>query len=104
MRGLFHHDARYEIIDGSTFIGIDEIVQYWLENRNVQRGVATTLISHAGYVSGAVAHWKADFFRTDLASGYRVEGLLWITVKEGKIDRLVECYRSSVVPETKVPG
>lgn len=96
IREIFSEDATYEILGSKTLRGIDEIEKYWVHNSRTQRNVKCGPISQKKIDGGVGVIWSADFERVDCGESRRLDGMLWLILKSGKISKLSEAYSQKI--------
>lgn len=93
LRLIFHPDAEYyDKPFKRPLQGIEEIVQYWRRNREVQRNTRFAVLREVRGDNQVIAEWRCEFDRIDLGEHVVVQGVLWASLKDNKISRLVEYF------------
>jgi hypothetical protein len=96
LRKIFDTSATYEILGVKTLTGIDEIVEYWIHNEERQANVTSQYNDVNISRNKIFASWSAEFDRVDVSEHRSLVGLVWLTIKHGKIVRLVESYNQTI--------
>lgn len=93
LRLIFHPDAEYcEKPFERPIQGIEEIVQYWRQNREVQQNTRFAVLREVWGDNYVIAEWRCEFDRIDLGKHVVLQGILWASLKDNKISRFVEYF------------
>ncbi|MCC7539343.1 MAG: hypothetical protein IT379_24175 [Deltaproteobacteria bacterium] len=93
LRRVFAPRAIYKIVGSRVLRGITGIEAYWRTNAAVQRDVRWRAFSLHRTPAFEALEFRAWFFRIDLNRSLVLDGLMTLEVDQGRITRLVECYR-----------
>lgn len=92
LKELFHDDVFYQEHCNSIRQGIDSLLDYWRENSIKQKTVKFTPIKVIEQNNDIIIYWTASFFQTYKNVNEFLEGIMWITLKDGKIINLIEFF------------
>ena len=92
LRSIFHDDATYQEHHNTIFHGIEQISTYWIKNSNRQRDVSFEVIDWTTANGTLIIHWEASFLDIIQNKVDSLEGLMWVTVINGKIAKFIEFF------------
>mgnify|MGYP000291143886 CR=1 FL=1 len=92
---IFSPDAEYHEKPNSIFYGLDEIKIYWETLKVTQRHVAFNIKEIKQSDDMNIVIWTASFERSDLNEQWKLDGIMLLDIKGGKITKLKEYFFSS---------
>jgi len=94
LRFIFHPEAVYyeKPFVKKPFQGIEEIIEYWKNNSEVQRNVKFTILREIHCNNEIIAEWRCEFDRIDLGKHLVTQGVFWANLKDNKINHFVEYF------------
>jgi len=92
LKDIFHNDVYYQEHCNSIVSGIDELIAYWDINSTKQKDVSFTPLKVIEGSNEIVILWNATFYETIKQKDVMLEGIMWLSVENGKVKRLVEYF------------
>ena len=90
---LFTEEATYEIVGKRRLRGYGELERYWQKVANSQDDLSWEVSEALQMENEILATWQAEFLRKDSRRRLRLDGIMWMTLENGKICKFRESYR-----------
>lgn len=92
---LFHEDIYYNDRDTNIFNGLNEVEKYWKENSKKQKNVQFNPLNILDKNNQIIVHWEASFYHIVKNKNKILKGIMWLTLKDNKIIKLVEYFETN---------
>lgn len=97
LSSIFHKDILYDDRGINSYAGIEELLDYWIENSKKQRDVTFKSIEIINCKNKIILHWEASFFHLVKKKKKFLKGIIIMTVLDNKIIHFVEYFERKYI-------
>ncbi len=101
LKSIFHEDIIYNDRDINLYVGLDELINYWIKNSKKQKDINFNPIEVISCDNKIIILWEASFFHIIKKKRKFLKGMMMITLLENKIINFVEYFERKYTDDFK---
>jgi hypothetical protein len=94
---IFHENIIYNDRDINLYVGIDELINYWIKNSKKQKNINFNPIEVTSCDDKIIILWETSFFHTIKKKKKFLKGIIIMTVLDNKIIHFVEYFERKYI-------